>query len=529
VAPPPAAAATAVVTPVVAEPTIVMPPIPEPTIVMPSLPAPALEIPRLAPPTIAMPPSAPAVKAKPKATPPAPAVVTEPSAPDEPVLRVAFDRVAAQLPPDVFVLPAERLSESLREPHTLVIPQRLVTPQLGEGVVEIPWTLIEDQFPDLALAVPRSEVHQRYPDWVFSLPMDEVVSQMPADLFHVATPPADLTEIDQFPAPFIEGLPAPEVEDIEPPLEVADAPPSASPPPVPAPTWIEPAPVPVVPMPAPAPSRPPLTQPLAVPVTSAASTATEPRDEQLAALGRSLAVTLAPVGALDWHARRIGGRPLVCFTGPGLDRVAIEALGIRGADLLEQLAPSSFEQVTVRSSRVACVLTPLAAGGALVAAVRRGGPTAWLEVLTARARGGAGRAPSLVARPSAAITTIGEGRGHARIGEAARALAVLGEVVPTEVAAEGGAPGVYLFARDADASLVSAARAVHDVLVAGHDEGALGRLDGVVLRRGPERVIVRPLRMPEGAPGLLVVAGDVTLTGQAQRAAALAATLLEAR
>ena len=129
----------------------------------------------------------------------------------------------------------------------------------------------------------------------------------------------------------------------------------------------------------------------------------------------------------------------------------------------------------------------------------------------------------------AAVTVTPVTDGNRRVAEAARALAVFGALVPTEAAGDRGAPGVYVFAGRADAGLASAARVVHEGLVTGHDDGALGRLDSVTLRQGRERVIVRPLRTPAGAAALLAAAGEVTLTGRAQRAAARAATLLEAR
>jgi hypothetical protein len=478
---------------------------------------------------------------------------TAPPAPEEPVVRVPFDRLTGQLPPDVFVLPPARLSQSLREPHTLVIPQRLVIPQLGEGRVEVPWTLVEDQFPELGLAMPRTEVRRRFPEWVLSLPMDEVVRQVPAGLFHVAAPAADLSDIGQFPPPFNPGPPAPEpARSPEPaPLEDAATAPEPLPPapvalapsPAPAPAAVTPSPA--VPPPAvAAPSRTPPPAPPAVapaPVTPRTPAITVPgpapapvtvatgevADEQLTALARALAMSLAPIGALEWRARRLAGRPLVSLVAAALAREAVDALAAHGATLLERLAPSGVDQITVRTSRVACVLTPLTVGGAFAAAVRRGGPVALLEILAARVRG-AGRSPATPVVPAAVTPTTAVGEPNGRIGEAARALAVLGPTVPVEIAAEAGAPGVFLFASHADAALVAAARAVHEAVVAGHDDGALGRLESVTLRRGRERVVVRPLRGAGGGAALLAAAGEVTLAGRVHRSAARAGTLLEA-
>jgi len=514
--------------------------------------------------SLAPPPPPPAVGATPR-----PSAHAVPSGLDEPVLRIAFERLAPQLPAEVFVLPPGRLSESLLEPHTLVVPQRLVVPQLREGAIEIPWTLIEDQFPDLALAMPRTEVRKRFPDWTLSLPLDEVIGQIPAELIRVAAPPVDLSSIASFPAPFTPG-PADSAGAIEEsPMVVADqsatvpspspiaptvssvpssitAPqpeytPAAAPerPIAPPPSSPAPTTPPVLPRaPAPAPTTPPVLPRASVPAPAAAeplvSSPTEPepeaprRDEQLNLLARALAAGLAPLGALEGVARRLGGRPLITFAPPALDRDAIDELAARGLALLERLAPRAIDQVTLRTSRLACVMAPLASGGAVVSAVRRGTPIAFLEILTGRARGAAGRAGTSLAVPATvSVTPVTE--GHRQMSEVARALACFGPLVPTEAAAARGAPAVYVFAARADPNVAAAARAVHEALVSGHDESALGRLDSVTLRQGRERVIVRPLRLAVGTTALLAAAGEVALTGRAQRAAARAATLLEAR
>src|SRR5204863_104661 len=50
------------------------------------------------------------------------------SPPDDAVVRVRFERVAAQLPAAAFTLPMDRVAESLREPHWLTVPRRRVLP-----------------------------------------------------------------------------------------------------------------------------------------------------------------------------------------------------------------------------------------------------------------------------------------------------------------------------------------------------------------------------------------------------------------
>jgi hypothetical protein len=70
---------------------------------------------------------------------------------------------------------------------------------------------------------------------------------------------------------------------------------------------------------------------------------------------------------------------------------------------------------------------------------------------------------------------------------------------------------------------------VYETLVDRHDQEALGRLESVVLCRGRERAVLRPLRGHGGRPAVLAAAGEVALVGRAHRAVAQAAALLEAR
>jgi hypothetical protein len=582
---------------------------------------------------------------------PPPPVEESVSGRQEPVVRVPFERVADQLPPDMFTLPPARLGESLHEPHVLLIPRRLVLPQLGEGAVEIPWTLVDGQFPDLAFAMPQNEVRRRFPDWVISLPMDEVVRQVGMDAFRVQSAAADLSDIRDFPAPFNPGLPEPEETPAPEPAAAAESTPrrAPAPPSVPAPIASRPAspparavkaeiavaapaaapaatpaeidasipdvlfvpmvpqeepaapapvmssavsvqsaptappPVPVVPpapiapavavappvpmarptveTPPPAPTPQPIAvtpppstvaQPIAVtasvppsppalvapaapvaPPVPAAAVGPSRMDEESEALGRALALELAPLGAFDWRARRVGGRSLVCFVPPALAREGIDGLTAGATPLVERLASWGIEQVTIRTTRLVCVLTPLGGRGCLAAAVRRGGPVAMLELISTRAARATGEVASTTksaaAFPAVATAPTNGGSGHRAVGEAVRALTAFGTIASSVAEAEGAAPSVYVFAGQDQAVLAGAARAVHEALVRGHDHEALGRLESVVLRRGRERTIVRPLRDHTGAPAVLAAAGEVTLPGRAHRAAAQAAALLEAR
>jgi len=178
------------------------------------------------------------------------------------------------------------------------------------------------------------------------------------------------------------------------------------------------------------------------------------------------------------------------------------------------------------------VLTPLGARGCLAAAARRGGPVAMLELVsvrTARAMGELDVPMTPVAPlPSVATTPVSGNNGHGPVDEVARALAAFGPVASSVAEADGTAPSVYVFAGHAQNELAGAARAVHEALVRGHDADRLGRLESIVLRRGRERTVVRPLRDHNGTPVIFAAAGDVALPGRALRAAAQAAALLEA-
>jgi hypothetical protein len=552
-------AASAVARAAVAPPAYV-PPTEAPAALPP--PAPPVTLPPVAPP-----PVAPAPVAAPVVPPPAPVVVEPPApaepppSPDEPMVRVPLLKIADQLPPDVFNLPPERLAESLREPHMLVVPRRLVLPQLREGAVDIPWTLVEDQFPELALAVPAAEVRRRFPGWVISLPMNEVVRQIPPELLRVEAPAADLSQIGAFPAPFTPGPPGPEPPaetpapraDVEPPPVEPPAPPVVLPPPAsPAPVVIEEAPAPVgsasapaptapagaasapPPRPVPAPratrpeSPPPVVQPAEPPADAA-----ETVDEESETLARTLALGLTSLGAFDWRVQRVGGRPHVSFVAPTLAREPLDVLAASAATLVERLGSWAVEQVTIRTTRVACVLTPLGPRGTFAAAIRRNGAVAMLELTAARTgRGAAGTAvmppPGLPLAPVPTAATDG-GNGHRRLGEAARALGPFGSVVASVAEAAGRTPGVYVFAERDEGVLAAVARIVHEALLARHDAEALGRLESVELQRGRQRAVVWPLRGQPGAPSLLAVVGEVALPGRAHRALALAAALLEAR
>jgi hypothetical protein len=276
--------------------------------------------------------------------------------------------------------------------------------------------------------------------------------------------------------------------------------------------------------PSPVASRPP----------AAAASGPAASDEESAALARALSLCLSPAGALEWQTRRVAGRILVSFVAPALAREAIDALASRATALAGQLGRWPVDQLTIRTSRVVCVLTPLGARGWLAASVRGGGPVALVELLSSRARsatanGGADPvlgADDALSALSASASPLASANGS--VAAATRALGAFGSIIASTAAAEAGGPSVYAFSADSDRMLVGVARVVHTALMVGHDDDILGRIESVVLRRGRERAIVRPLR-GMGGPAVLAASGQVVLPGRAHRAAVKAAALLEAK
>jgi len=132
----------------------------------------------------APPPALLEVPSTPRRSPPAEASA---SPVDDGVVRISFDRVAAQLPAEAFVLPLHRLGESLKEPHTLLVPRRVVLAQMRAGGIAVDWPTVAAQFPELALGMSAADFRYQYPDLTLSLPVDEVLAQLPPDTMALAS------------------------------------------------------------------------------------------------------------------------------------------------------------------------------------------------------------------------------------------------------------------------------------------------------------------------------------------------------
>src|SRR5262245_7203826 len=120
----------------------------------------------------------------------------------EEVVSIPFARIAEQLPAGAFTISPDRLGANMLEPGHLLVPTRLVIPQLVEGHVAVAWEDVADQFPRHALAVDEASVRDGLAEGRIVLPLDEVVRRLPPELFEVSSPSADLQGLERFPLPF---------------------------------------------------------------------------------------------------------------------------------------------------------------------------------------------------------------------------------------------------------------------------------------------------------------------------------------
>jgi hypothetical protein len=499
-----------------------------------------------------------------------PRAPAHPAPADDRVIRVSFDRVASQLPAEAFVLPFERLAESLREPHVLLIPRRMVMQQLPNGAVEIEWPVVAAQFPALGLGMSEVEFRKQYPDLKLSLPVEELLRQLPDDILDVPDAPR-IAGLEKFPAPFepyaaddprvvaraateaaappapleppipsVETAAVPSVERpatpsgserpstpfvkpaaAAPSVSAPPAPPSAPPPSprVPTATPIAESSSPQIAAPTPVAAEPPAPRVAVTPARIAPVAPPPPPRERVDrdTLAR-LAAAFANVGTFDVWCGAVDDVPLIAFVGPNVARDAVTALAARLAGLLGDAAG---EQVTVRTARAGVVVT--AAPTPLVVAVRRpGAPLALLELRAARAAALAGPTVSVGAAPSRTLSAVAV---EPRVAGVASALPSFGGVEASVLDEPRGAR-VYVFrepGREAERVAALALAAWEGCRRAGNAE--LGTLVSIVFRQGRRRMLVRPVG---GGDALLAAAGPVTRPGRAWREADRAAVALEA-
>lgn len=211
---------------------------------------PAPPVPQPAAPPAWVPPAPPVAAPTPPAAAvaPPPAVAAPPGPPEAEVdtIYVAAEDVLAQLPPGA-LNPGAADMETAFAQLRFAIPVAQILPQLPEGEIRVPVRMIVKQMPRGSLAVSDVELEAALVDGI-ELPLAEVVPQVPR--WHLALLGT------KRPAPKLDEQPIFQVDEeiafdstvraVEPPTEVAAAPP----PPAPAPV-VAPPPAPAVPTVAP--------------------------------------------------------------------------------------------------------------------------------------------------------------------------------------------------------------------------------------------------------------------------------------
>lgn len=474
----------------------------------------------------------------------APAAVdtVAPAVPDEACVRVRFERVAAQLPPALFTAPPADVAALLAEPGHLLVPCRLVVPQLADGLVQVPWAAVAGQFPRTLRAASDAKVREALGASGLVLPLDEIVPQLPPDVFAMSSRAVDVRRLEEFPLPFQPPAASPAVDEAAGPpadawaaVAAGDAPAadSVEPAPVDAATVAEPALVAgpstdahagatdadAAAMDSEAEATAPSAAPRVVPLPAR-------RDE-----ARRVAATLLPAtGTVEVDAYAVGGVPVLSVGSPGLAADAVARTVARALPVLvERRAPGPLAQVTLRGARGAVVLTPLGprehGAPVLVVALVPGASLALLELLALRATGGAGGGDA-AAEPLPADAGFVPAAADAALAGVAGTLGAFGAVVPSVLRHADGGLDLFLFTA-ADRAVTPVARAARELFAAAVDGAALGAVSSIAFRGAREQVLATPLAARR--PALLVAAGVVRRPGLARlqlgrAAAALGAT-----
>ena len=440
----------------------------------------------------------------------------------DPVVRIPFERVMGQLPPGAFRVPLGQVGARLRDAEMLVVPQALIVPQLGEGVVQVAWEVVAEQFPASVFAVAPGEMTERIVNGRLLLPLDEIVRQLPPELFaaSIGRGPVEVPGIESFPAPFKPlGFEAPpEPATAEPVIDRAPAPMS------------EPV---LEPVPEPALERRPEVVPEpaveAAPAPVAERVPVEPRGN-----AEKLAALLAPWETAALDEVEVGDFAIVSVSAAGLPGGAVAAAAGRLSSVIARRAPRPVEQATLRGAGGALVLTPVGSGwntgAALAVALRPGGPLARLELLARRA--------ARAHEPQAAVSLRPGTQPAARLdsAETPAAAATLAEELeafgPVTVksyreAASGGVIHCFVPPGAPAEGLAAFAWELAHAMAPGAPSGPLDSFHSATLRSGSERYEIRRLPSAAGPARVLAVRGaDTGRPGLARRQVERAAARL---
>jgi hypothetical protein len=430
---------------------------------------------------------------------------TETSELSENVVRIPFDRVMGQLPPGAFRVPLGQVGARLREAETLVVPQAVIVPQLGEGVVQIEWELVAEQFPAAVLAVASAEVKERIVNGRLLLPLDEIVRQLPPDVFaaSMGRVPLEVSGLESFPEPFKP------LEWKEPLSEPAGAGPRSATNPVP--------PAAALAVQDPQAARIEASVPARTPETGALS---EPQMGHPESGGdaEELAALLAPwkIAALD--EVQVGDVAIISVSLAGLTGSAVATAAGRLSPLIARRAPLPVDQATLRGVGGTLVLTPVGSGWstatALAVGLRPGGALARLEILARRAA--ATRLPASppadLAMDVAPAVRLDAASPPAASTVAAEDLEAFGPLTAQSYREPTSGALIHSFVSPGApaAELAAFAWELAQAMAQGTETGALGPFHSAVLRSGTERLEIHRLSSATGPAAVLVVAGAET-------------------
>src|SRR6266545_537646 len=445
----------------------------------------------------------------------------------EAVVRIPFDRVAGQLPPGAFRLPLGQVGARLREAGMLVVPQALILPQLGEGVVQVAWEVVAEQFPAAVFAVAPVEVKERIVNGRLLLPLDEIVRQLPPDVFaaSIGRGPVEVPGIESFPVPFKPlGWDAPPEAAVAEPA-VAAAPAEPAPPPIV--TEPEPMPEPVLermpepmpePMLEPMPERAWVEPPVHAPAIDTLPPP-EPEPVQVEPRGHAekLATLLVPLETAALDEIQVGDFAIISVSAAGLTGGAVAVAAGRLSPVIARRAPRPVEQATLRGVGGTLVLTPVGSGWntgtALALGLRPGCPLARLLILSRRAAA-AHDPTSTVARqheptPAARLDTAPPPAAAAAV---AQDLDSFGPLTPQSYREPSSGVLIHCFLPPGGsaAELAPFAWELAQAMAQGAEAGPLGSFHSAVLRSGTERVEIRRLPSAVGPAPVLVVGGAAT-------------------
>jgi len=129
------------------------------------------------------------------------------------MVRVAFSRLADQLPVDMFARGEKGLTDMLRPGVSLFVPRRLLLPHLAEGAAPVKWKVVADQFPRDELVLTDAEIEKRLLDGSLLLPLDEILPQIPADLLAPPKQAVTVAPAEELPSPVKAGVEAHQVQE----------------------------------------------------------------------------------------------------------------------------------------------------------------------------------------------------------------------------------------------------------------------------------------------------------------------------